>query len=327
MSLRNFTRSAIGLAAMLAIGACGGGDGGGGGSTTIDPNEAATVGGAAASQISAMTSGLVNFSSSTGSLGGGFFAPASATGKILDRVMQGVPSISTRHAFARVRMDPNCTPAVDDETDSDADGVPDHATYTFDCAYTDPNDGSSFTVTGTIHLLDSQDIATGFGFDINFNSFRFAFTFPTQNGNTVTDVTLNGFYNADIVASSAGAGQDITFVFRLNGQRVYLSSWDWDVNFTPSGTIDFAAEDMPPGEFTINGDFIFQGEAGQGSGDWAFSLNTTSPLVYDGSCTLEPPFGSGTIEGAIVANTDVGFTINYTGCGQVETIAAFDNNS
>jgi hypothetical protein len=317
----------MGLAGMLALGACGGGDGGGGGSTTLDPNEAATVGGAAASQISAMTSGLVNFSSSTGSLGGGFFAPASASGKIVDRVMQGLPSLATRQAFAKVRMDPNCTPAVDDETDSDSDGVPDDATYTFNCSYTDPNDGSSFTVTGTIGLLDSQDIATGFGFGISFNSFRFQFTFPGQNGNTVTDVTINGLYNADIVASGAGAAQDLTFVFRLNGQRVYFSSWDWAIDFTPTGTIDFAAEDMPAGQFDISGAFVFQGDAGQDSGDWAFSLNTTSPLVYDGSCALEPPFSSGTIEGAIVANTSVGFTINYTGCGQAETIAAFDDNT
>lgn len=327
MAIRNLRCFAMGVVGILALGACGGGDGGGGGSTSIDASEAAVVGGAAASQISAMTSGLVNFSSSTGSLGGGFFAPASVTAKLVDRVMQGVPSAVTRQAYARVRLDPNCTPAVDDETDSDLDGVPDDAMYTFDCAYTDPNDGSSFTVTGIIHLFDSQDISNGFGFDINFDTFRFAFTFPGQNGNTVTDVTINGFYNTDVLATSADASQDITFVFRLNNQRVYFSSWDWAIVFTPTGTIDFAGEDMPPGDFTINGDFIFQGEAGQDSGDWAFSLNTTSPLVYDGSCTLEPPFASGTIEGAIVANTAVGFTINYTGCGQVETIAAFDNNS
>ncbi len=326
MTLRNLRPFAVGLAGMLALGACGGGDGGGA-STSIDPNEAAVVGGAAASQISAMTSGLVNFSSSTGSLGGGFFAPASATGKILDRVMKGVPSASARLAFARVRMDPNCIPSVDDETDSDADGIPDHATYTFNCAYTDLDDGSSFTVTGTIHLLDSQDIATGFGFDINFNTFKFKLTTPGQNGNTVTEAIINGFYNADVVASAAGASQDLTFVFRLNGRRLFYSSWDWAIDFTPNGTIDFAAEDMPPGDFGVNGNFVFQGEAGQRSGDWAFSLNTISPLVYDGSCDLEPPFASGTIEGAIVARNSVGFTVTYTGCGQLETIAAFDNNS
>ena len=327
MTLRNLRRFAMGLAGMLALGACGGGSGGGGASTSSDANEAAVVGGAAASQISAMTSGLVNFSSSTGSLGGGFFAPASASGKIIDRVMQGVPSISTRQAFARVRMDPNCTPAVDDETDSDSDGVPNDATYTFNCSYTDINDGSSFTVTGAINLNDSQDIANGFGFGITFTGFKFVFTFPGQNGNTVTEVVINGSYDADIIASGAGAAQDLTFVFRLNGRRVYFSSWDWAVNFTPSSTIDFAAEDMPPGDFTISGDFVFQSEAEQDSGDWAFTLNTTSPLAYDGSCSLEPPFSSGTIQGAIVGRTSVGFTIDYPGCGQVETISAFDNNS
>lgn len=326
-SMENFGRWSLALAGMLALGACGGGDGGGGNSTSIDQAQAAVVGDVAATQISGMTSSMVNFSSSAGSLGGGFFAPSTATGRLLDGVMRAIPSPEHRAAFAMARLDPNCTPTPDDETDTDQDGIPDHTMYLFDCSYTDPQNGSSFTVTGAIHLFDSQDVATGFGFDINFEAFKFALSVPGQGGPTVTEVIVNGFYNVDVLAALAGASQDVSFVFRVNGRRVFLTSWDWAIDFTPSGTIDFAAEDLPAGNWSINGDFLFAGEAGQNNGDWAFTLNTTAPLAYGGTCTLEPPFDSGTIEGAIVGHTSVGFTINYTGCGQLETVTAFDNNS
>jgi len=326
MTDRNLRLCVIGLAATLALGACGGG-GGGSKSTTISSAEAAVVGEVAASQINGMTSGLVNFNSGSGSLGGGFFAPASATGKLLDGVMRAIPSPAHRVAFTRLRQDPNCTPAVDDETDTDQDGVPDNATYTFNCSYTDLQDGSSFTVTGAVNLQDSRDVASGFGFAISLNTFKFALTFPGQNGPTTTEVVVNGLYNADVLSSNASAGQNVSFVFRVNNRRVFLSSWNWNIGFTPNGTIDFGAEDMPPGEFSLNGNFVFQGDAGQNAGDWAFSLNSTSPLVYDGTCSLEPPFASGQIDGAIVARSSVGFTVTYTGCGQLETITAFDNNA
>lgn len=327
MTHGNLRLCLIGLAGTLVLGACGGGDGGSSASTTLDPAQASIVGDVAATQISSMTSGLVNFSSSSGSLGGGFFAPASATGRILDGILRAVPSPAHRLAFARLRQDPNCTPTEDAEPDSDQDGLPDHATYTFDCAYTDPQDGSSFTVTGTIHLFDSQDAANGFGFDINFVNFKFALSFPGQNGTTTTEIVVNGFDGIDVLPSSAVADQDVRFVFRVNNRRVFLSTWNWSIGFTPTGTIDYAAEDLPPGDFTLNGGFVFQGDAGQTGGDWAFTLNTTSPLAYDGTCTLEPPFASGQIQGAINARNSVGFTVTYTGCGSAETIAAFDNNS
>lgn len=324
---RRLGHFAIAMAGMVVLGACGGDGGGGGNSTTIDQTQAAVVGDVAATQISSMTSSMVNFNSSAGSLGGGFFAPSTATGRLIDGVMKAIPSPEHRQAFAMARLDPNCAPTPDDETDTDLDGIPDHTMYVFDCSYTNQQDGSSFTVTGTIHLFDSQDAANGFGFDINFEAFRFALSVPGQGGPTVTEVIVNGFYNVDVLAALAGASQDVSFVFRVNGRRVFLTSWDWAIDFTPTGTIDFAAEDLPAGEWTINGDFLFAGEAGQDNGDWAFTLNTTAPLVYDGVCVNEPPFESGTIEGAILGHTSVGFTINYTGCGQVETITAFDNNS
>jgi len=323
-------RSALGLAAALALGACGGGDGGGGTSTSLDPAQAAVVGEVAATQVSGMASGLTNFNYSGGSLGGGFFAPATPGGRLIGALVKGAPSLRHRAAFqAFVQRQDDCSPTVDDETDSDQDGVPDNALYTFACSFTDSITGDDFSVTGTIGVQDVHDVANGFGFNITFTNFTFASSFTDQQNNTTEfETEVDGSYGTDITTAAVGATQDVAWAFRLNGRRVFFSSWDWNVGFTPdAGTVDWVAADFPAGTFDINGDFIFSGDAGQDSGDWAFSLNTTNALVYDGSCALEPPFASGTIEGAIIARTSVGFTINYTGCGSAETIAAFDNNS
>lgn len=317
------------FAGVLALGACGGGDGGGGGSTTIDPNQASVVGEVAASQISGMAAGLTNFSASGSSLGGGFFAPAAPGGRLVGAMMAKAPSAQHRMAFAAFAQSAVCTPTESDSTDSDGDGVADDNLWTWNCSEVDSLTGNQWNVTGTIRVQDTRDVATGFGYGITFSNFRFATTFDNGQGGTSTIATVvNGTYGADVSQTSAMADQNVTWTYRLDGQRIFLSSWDWSVGFTPSaGTIDWAGADMPAGSFNISGDFAFSGDAGQEAGDWAFSLTSTQPLAYDGSCALEPPFGSGVIEGAIIANTSVGFTITYTGCGQAEVIAAFDDNA
>lgn len=316
------------FAGVLVVAACGGGDGGGGGSTTLDANQAAVVGEVASSQISGMVSGLTSFSAGGGALGGGFFAPASAAGKVLAPMFTKQASPEHRAAWLAFASADLCDPVQSDSSDSDSDGIPDDNTYTWNCTATDSLSGYTWSVTGTIGIADTRSAATGFGYLVTFTNFRFASTYDTQQGSQTFATIVNGTYGADATVNGASADQDVVWAYRLNGNTVFRSAWTWGVTFTPSaGTIDWAAQDMPAGSFTIDGGFDFSGEAGQDNGDWSFNVATTQPLAFDGSCSLEPPFSSGVIEGAIAGNTNVGFTITYTGCGTAETIAAFDNTN
>jgi len=327
-SVRQLGIFAGGLAAALLVGACGGGDGTGGGSTSIDDAQAAVVGEVAASQISGMVTGLTTFSFDGTSLGGGFFAPQSAAGRVIGPMMARASSSEHRAAWLAFARADLCDPTQSDSTDSDGDGVADDNLWTWNCHVTDDETGYEWSVTGAIRVQDTQDAATGFGYAITFSNFRFASTFDTQQGSQTIATVVNGTYGANATPNGANTGQDVVMTYRLNGRTVFRAGWDWAATFTPSGgTIDWEAGDMPAGAFTIDGGFDFNGEAGQENGDWSFNLSTTTPLAYDGSCTLEPPFGAGVIEGAINGNDSVGFTITYTGCGTAEVIATFNDNA
>lgn len=311
---------AIGFAALLS--ACGD-DGGPSASTSISQAQAQILGEEAAGQVGALASSIATFGVSSGSVGGEFLlrAPVSRLMQVAGKSAH--PAL--RSALARLTGPEDCQPDVSDDTDTDADGIPDNAVLTFDCQFVDDDTGYPVAVTGGVSFQDTDGGTTLFGYTIGFDDFSLLATIPSQSGDQLLEFQFDGNTGVDVRSGVASAFEAITWRTRLNGDRILLVANDWDVSYTPeSGTIDPGASTAPAGAFAVDGNFTWNGDFDGAGGNWGFSLDTTAPLEYNGTCDHERwPFDSGVVRGRINANQDVGFTVDYQGCGEVPTVTIF----
>ncbi|HXI21680.1 MAG TPA: hypothetical protein VNH46_11365 [Gemmatimonadales bacterium] len=312
------------LAGLALVGGCNSGSSGPNTSTSLDASQAAIVAGTAAGQVGSLASGLTNFGISSG-FSGGFFAPATLGNQVLD-IMAREASPDLKLGMAALSR-AGCNPTVSDPTDTDGDGIPDNATFTFtagNCSDTDPNTGATTTVTGSIHIQDTDNATTIWGFALTASSFTISITAPTQQGTQTAAVSMNGTYSADVQSGQASSTQALRLAAALNGTQVFGSSWTWSIAFTPtSGTLDPASQ-FPAGAFTFSGAYAWAGNYAGANGNWVFSMSTVSPLQYDGSCSDATwPFAAGSVQGAITARSSVGFTVDFQGCGQQPVVGVF----
>jgi hypothetical protein len=310
----------LGVLAATGLAACGSDSTGSSANDTMTTGEAGEVGGTAAALVGGAANSLAGFTLDDGTLTDPALAPGATLVKrnILmaalragARMGQGLsPSIQA----AGGALD-NCTPTLNNTTDTDGDGVFDDATATFtsaNCTYT--NDGGATVVTtGSIRV---QDQGTIYGFQITFNTLRFDLSNGSQSGALV----LNGSYSADVGAQLASVGQNLHItVSNSSGGSANLSE-AWTLTFDPDATISGSATALPAGSFTIAGSF----SATVNSRTWSLILVSTTPLVYDGSCATDPPFSSGTLEGQIAARRNHGFSVVFNGCGADPTITSLN---
>lgn len=310
--------------AAVVLTACGGGNDTG--STDISPAQAQTIGQAAAAQLGGLTSGLTHFTTpAVGGLGTGFFAPEAPGGKVVFRALSRLnPKVASGLALVRAG---DCTPSQSDSTDTDHDGIPDDNIIVFtqaNCSSTDTTEQVTVTVTGTVRIQDLDDANTLFGYGVGISALTVSIT-DTVTSTPDIAVAVSGTFGADVQSAQANASQDLRSSLRLGGTRVFGDHANWAVSYTPAtGTISPGNTTLPAGDFTVNGSYNWAGDYAGANGDWSFSLQTTSPLNYDGSCDdSDWPFESGQLQGAISARRSVGFTIDYAGCGVTGTITAY----
>lgn len=305
----------------ITLVACGG-DSSGPSSTGLDQATAGVIGEEAANQIGALAAGITNFGMPSTGPAGGLFLRSAPAGRLLTTAAQSAHPALQRAVSSFTSRAGNCDPAVSDSTDSDADGVPDNAVLTFNCSFTDDS-GYTSAITGTVTVTDPA--GSLFGYDVGFDRFTLSTTIPTQQGDQELQFQFDGNTGVDVQADGATAGEDLTWRTRLNGDRILLVSNTWNVSFTPTGgTIDPSAGVAPAGTFSVNGLFSWVADYQGNGGSWGFGIQTTAPLVYDGACT-DPqwPFESGSIRGLISGNQNVGFTVDYQGCGVMPTVTVF----
>jgi hypothetical protein len=327
-SVWNLGLATAGLAGALAIGACGGDSGGPKSATTIDQSQAAVVGEAAAGQIGALANGLITFNSPpVGGLDGGFLAPQSVSGRFLAATIGG-RSPAIRRALALLARADTCNPTVSNSTDTDGDGIEDNNTITFsasNCTFLDTLTGVQFSVAGSVHIQDTDDANTFYGYAIGFSGFGVTLT-DTSGQSPDLGYSLNGSFGSDVGTGSATATQNLRSSFRVGATTVFADAAVWTVGYAPtSGTIDPLATQLPAGGIDVNGSYAFSGDAGSGNSEsWSFGVRTNTSLQYDGSCTDDlSPFTSGTMDVYIVANQTVGFNVAYGGCGAPVDITAY----
>ena len=325
-AVSKFGSVTAGLAASLVLVACGD-SGGPKSSMTIDQSQAAVVGDAAAGQIGSLANGLITFNApAIGGLGGGFFAPQSVGGRFLAATI-GRRNPTMQRGLALLARAGTCNPTVTDSTDTDGDGIEDNNTITFsaaNCTFLDSLTGVEISVSGSVHIQDTDDANTFYGYAIGLGGFAVTLS-DTSGQSPDLSYSLTGSLGSDVGTGSATGSQNLRTSLRYGTTTLFADAAVWTLGFAPaSGVIDPAATQLPAGGIDVNGSYSFTGDIGGSTETWSFGVRTNSSLQYDGSCTDDlSPFTSGTMDVYIAANQTVGFTVAYGGCGAPVNITAY----
>ena len=127
--------------------------------------------------------------------------------------------------------DPCVAPSSSAETDGD--GVPDDASYTFTappCRYTDVR-GFTLDVVGQLRIVDPAPETAGFGADMSMTALRFSLS--ADDSDLSYTVTRNGLLT--LTGSPAGLEltTDLQVVRTFSGLSDALAEHQWTVGFDP----------------------------------------------------------------------------------------------
>jgi hypothetical protein len=293
------------LASLASLSACGSSDE----NADLNNANAQQVGGALAAQVTAFPAAFTATDLSTGSVGGGFFGtPALAVAR------WAAPSVIGGNLLAPC-------PTVDDATDTDGDGVPDNATFTFTQA--DCTNGALYAA-GTIHIIDPSPTAVGY--TGTFGNFLIHFT---GQGNDFAQIKLNGTHSVLGTATAATLSENLTTTLdgASGGQTLHGSlTNNWSIQFDPAQGQNIVMDDiLPSGDFTAQGTFVYDinGER------FSLSIQTVVPLAYDSSCNGDVhPFTAGELRAHLGGpNGQVYVRVTYTACGVEPTVELHGSNA
>lgn len=222
-----------------------------------------------------------------------------------------------------VLASPACTPdVVGGGTDSDGDGIPNDATYTFtaaNCTTYDSATGEAYLTRGSYRVRDTNDDLYGFQFDVN------ALTISRKNGAPATSFA-DVVYNINESARTTATGGTYHFVADAtsdNGDATQFSAqrtrYDLTETFTPTATIP-AGGPLPDGTMTISGTAEYDLTETGPPARVVLQLVGTSPLLYDDAC---PGLTGGEFEMRLNGSPTEGIHILYAACaGHYEPIGA-----
>lgn len=206
----------------------------------------------------------------------------------------------------------NC-PTASNTTDSDADGIPDDATLTFQnppCTASGFH-GGNLAVTGTVRVQDPSG-ANNTAFNLTLTNLAWAFT--DSVGGTFYTSLRNGTRSRIGSTSAARVINDLA----IQRQRPPIATATLTIQTTDSfiaatpGTLQVGLP-LPSGFATITGTITWH----RSTENWSLAVATTSPLQYDATCLTTPQrivAGQITLTGT-VANVPGVLTVTWSGCG------------
>lgn len=186
---------------------------------------------------------------------------------------------------------PSFTP--DPPVDSDGDGVPDNALFTFDPQFcTFPGEGGTMLITGSVRISDPASVVIGA--DVAFNQVTFA-QFEDGSTDPVFGLVYDGTRSLRGQPTSLTLDENFSLVVQAAGQQAGFSN-EAGLSFTPTGgaTIDFDA-DLPNGDVQWNGTFSAQSP----EGFFVLAVETVQTLSYDAAC-LDAESGEGSIVAGVL---------------------------
>jgi hypothetical protein len=203
---------------------------------------------------------------------------------------------------------------VDNATDTDGDGAPDNATFTFAlpaCSFTGFR-GGGLEITGTIALSDPTPASLDFAFQATLTDLQFKFTSPDASRSYTA--LRNGTRVLTANAAGASLSNTITVVRTVSGRPATTISHNLLLSFTPaSGESVALGQPLPSGTFIRSGTFIWS----RAGASRTFTVTTIDPLVWDASCTTDRKIVSGETHATLSDGSYVKTVWN--GCGSDPT--------
>jgi hypothetical protein len=223
---------------------------------------------------------------------------------IADEVDQAVESITTEgtgfsvagsQSAAAFFAPPGCA-TVDNTTDTDGDGAPDDATFTFAlpaCRFVGFR-GGTLEITGTINISDPTPATVDFNYLATLTDFQFKLTSP--NATRSFTATRNGTRALSGNAAGVSLSNTITLVRSAPSRTDATISHDLLLNFTPAtGQVLALGQPLPSGAFTKSGTFTWSRD----NLTRTFTVSTVTPLAWDATCTTDRKIVSGEIHATL----------------------------
>lgn len=223
-------------------------------------------------------------------------------------------SVASRQSATAFYAPPIGCATVDNTTDTDADGAPDDATFTFAlpaCSFTGFR-GGTLEITGIINISDPTPNGADFNYLATLTDFQFKLTSPLAV-RTFT-ATRNGTRALSGNAAGVSLSNNITLVRSAPNRADATISHNLLLSFTPAaGEVLALGQPLPNGTFTQSGTFTWS----RGNLTRTFTVTTVDPLAWDASCTTDRKIVSGEIHATLA---DGGYiTTVWAGCGQEPT--------
>ncbi len=215
---------------------------------------------------------------------------------------------------ANVRARPACVTVTPSPlVDTDADGVPDTATYTFNCSKTDVVFSSSKK--GTLLVTDPSSVAGVWGFDSTSDLTETR----TNNitGKTVTEVR-KGSRSPRKTSDQVVQSHNITVTRSVTDQptATITNLWNYVFNATTPSSI-VMGQPLPAGTASLSGNWSYNRDGKSRT----YTVSTISPLQFDPTCTDRLKIVGGKLRGTLSNNSGEGFIeITFNACGIEPTI-------
>lgn len=212
---------------------------------------------------------------------------------------------------------PSCaTITPQSPVNSDGDLVPDSVRFAYnDCVFTRANGVLIDSLSGTIDFLDPLPNQNSIGVKHIFTDLRRSHTntaIPARSFSAVHNGIRQWGASADTLGHTI---TNFVTVRTFAGGRTHTHTKDWVSKFTATtpGSIGLGLP-LPAGSWTLDG----TGSWTDGTRTWGETIATTTPLLFDPSCSVSPRFTAGRLDLVMTRNTEVtNVQIDFTGCGQV----------
>jgi hypothetical protein len=196
--------------------------------------------------------------------------------------------------------------------DTDGDGVPDDAGYTFTappCRFADVR-GFTLDVVGQLRVVDPAPETAGFGAVVDFTNFRFSLI--ANEGDRNYSVTRNG--RVTLTGSTAGLelNSEMQVLRTFTGLSDAAVEHVWTVSFEPETTLQIN-QPLPSGAVTVAGTVNWS----RGDETFELTVTTVTPLHYNAACDASGQrFDSGELAVAgTFGETPGAVHIGWGGCG------------
>jgi len=198
-------------------------------------------------------------------------------------------------------------------TDSDGDGVPDDAIYSFTappCRFTGWR-GGTLDIVGQLRIQDPLPSAAGFGYDATLTDVLTRFI--ASDSDVIYDVTRNG--TRILSGSTAGLvlSANLQVLRSFPGKLDAAVDKQWAVTYTPAAPLQINIP-VPSGTLDIAGTINWL----RGDETFDLTITTPTPLHYNAGCTeTVQRIDAGELNAAGTFDDIEGFVrVRWTECGR-----------